>query len=194
MSATDGSRERGCLWYPAEAPAGSLLIWHGNTWHGVPPRTTPGLRLQPHQPLLSLVHASGGCDDRRPSYCRKILARHPERFAALTGRGNPIGTFYDSTRAVGGRAQTVVDEQRVLDALATASRAMIRATNGAVGWSKPRARVLQLIQDDGVDVVTRGSRNRKRHDTNTQVALPAGNPERSLEKSQLSTISWPIAH
>jgi ectoine hydroxylase-related dioxygenase (phytanoyl-CoA dioxygenase family) len=30
---------------PVIAPAGSLLVWHGNTWHGAAPRTAPGLRL-----------------------------------------------------------------------------------------------------------------------------------------------------
>lgn len=30
---------------PVEAPAGSLIIWNGNTWHGAYPKTTTGLRL-----------------------------------------------------------------------------------------------------------------------------------------------------
>jgi hypothetical protein len=30
---------------PVEAPAGSLIIWHANTWHGAYPKTTRGLRL-----------------------------------------------------------------------------------------------------------------------------------------------------
>ena len=28
-----------------EAPAGSVLIWHGNSWHGAHARTAPGLRI-----------------------------------------------------------------------------------------------------------------------------------------------------
>jgi ectoine hydroxylase-related dioxygenase (phytanoyl-CoA dioxygenase family) len=28
-----------------EAPAGSLVVWHGNTWHGAFARTEPGLRV-----------------------------------------------------------------------------------------------------------------------------------------------------
>ena len=28
-----------------EAPAGSAIIWHGNSWHGSFPRTIPGLRI-----------------------------------------------------------------------------------------------------------------------------------------------------
>lgn len=30
---------------PVVAPAGSLVVWHGNTWHGAFPRSTPGLRI-----------------------------------------------------------------------------------------------------------------------------------------------------
>jgi hypothetical protein len=29
---------------PVEAPMGSLVVWHGNTWHGSYPRQEPGLR------------------------------------------------------------------------------------------------------------------------------------------------------
>jgi hypothetical protein len=28
-----------------KAPAGSILIWHGNTWHAALPRTAPGIRV-----------------------------------------------------------------------------------------------------------------------------------------------------
>lgn len=30
---------------PVEAPAGSLIVWSGNTWHGSFPRKAPGLRV-----------------------------------------------------------------------------------------------------------------------------------------------------
>jgi len=30
---------------PVEAQRGSLIVWHGNTWHGAFPKTTDGLRL-----------------------------------------------------------------------------------------------------------------------------------------------------
>jgi hypothetical protein len=30
---------------PIEVPAGTAIIWHGNTWHGSFPRKTPGLRV-----------------------------------------------------------------------------------------------------------------------------------------------------
>ena len=30
---------------PVEGPAGSLIVWHGNVWHGAFPKTTDGLRM-----------------------------------------------------------------------------------------------------------------------------------------------------
>jgi ectoine hydroxylase-related dioxygenase (phytanoyl-CoA dioxygenase family) len=30
---------------PIEAPVGSAIVWHGNTWHGSFPRKRPGLRI-----------------------------------------------------------------------------------------------------------------------------------------------------
>ena len=30
---------------PVEVPAGTAIVWHGNTWHGSFPRRTPGLRI-----------------------------------------------------------------------------------------------------------------------------------------------------
>ena len=30
---------------PAEAPKGSVIVWHGATWHGAFPRKDKGLRL-----------------------------------------------------------------------------------------------------------------------------------------------------
>lgn len=30
---------------PVEVPAGSAIVWHGNTWHGSFPRKVPGLRI-----------------------------------------------------------------------------------------------------------------------------------------------------
>jgi ectoine hydroxylase-related dioxygenase (phytanoyl-CoA dioxygenase family) len=30
---------------PIEVPAGTAIVWHGNTWHGSFPRKVPGLRV-----------------------------------------------------------------------------------------------------------------------------------------------------
>jgi hypothetical protein len=69
---------------PVECPAGSLICWHGNTWHGAFRRTIPGIRLSiadifsrpyiwPRHPLR---------DDVTPD----ILERNPPRFAKLCGK------------------------------------------------------------------------------------------------------------
>lgn len=68
---------------PVEAPKGSLVIWHGNTWHGSYPRTSPGLRtgiafglareyFHPHNPALRDVS-------------EEDIARYGPRFATLVG-------------------------------------------------------------------------------------------------------------
>jgi ectoine hydroxylase-related dioxygenase (phytanoyl-CoA dioxygenase family) len=60
---------------PIEVPAGSAIVWHGNTWHGSFPRTVPGLRMN-----LSAY------------YCREFLQPQedyrrtvPEGYLAPTG-------------------------------------------------------------------------------------------------------------
>jgi hypothetical protein len=69
---------------PVEAPKGSLVVWHGNTWHGSFPRTEPGLRtglafafmreyMHTHEPV-------------REDLSDEAVAAQPERFATLAGR------------------------------------------------------------------------------------------------------------
>lgn len=67
-----------------EAPRGSLVVWHGNTWHGSYPRKMPGLRtgmatafhreyMHPHEPVGRDMP-----DD--------VVAQRGARFATLVGR------------------------------------------------------------------------------------------------------------
>ena len=69
---------------PIEAPTGSLVVWHGNTWHGSFARQQPGLRtgmalafmreyMHPHEPVRQ-----DASDD--------VVAQRPPRFATLMGR------------------------------------------------------------------------------------------------------------
>ena len=44
-----------------EAPRGSLVVWHGHTWHGAFARTSPGLRVN-----LILVFAAPCFDPQEP--------------------------------------------------------------------------------------------------------------------------------
>ena len=74
---------------PVEAPAGSLLVWHGNTWHGPFPRSAPGLRVS----MLNYF-----CRDYftpqeryRDEVPAELLARNPDRFATLMGLKDGYG-------------------------------------------------------------------------------------------------------
>jgi len=70
---------------PLIAPAGSLLVWHGNTWHGALPRTAPGLRVS----LLCFFTRSYIKPPKESFTARvtqEMVDRNPPRFARLAGR------------------------------------------------------------------------------------------------------------
>lgn len=69
---------------PVVAPPGSIIVWHGNTWHGAFRRRIPGIRLSigsiftrpyiwPRHPL-------------REDVTQEILDANPPRFAKFCGR------------------------------------------------------------------------------------------------------------
>ena len=68
-----------------EAPAGSVLIWHGNSWHGAHPRTAPGLRIS-----LVTFFSRHYIRPPRETYATKLtqemLDRNGPRFARLVDR------------------------------------------------------------------------------------------------------------
>ncbi len=68
---------------PVEAPAGSLIVWGGNTWHGALRRTAPGQRLS----LLMFMMRPGmrPQEDYRSRVTAEILDRNPPRFRKLMG-------------------------------------------------------------------------------------------------------------
>ncbi len=74
-----------------EVPAGSAIIWHGNTWHGSFPRTIPGLRVN-----LSFyfcrqnIQPQENYKDHAPE---EVLERHRGnlRFATLIGANTHYG-------------------------------------------------------------------------------------------------------
>jgi len=75
---------------PVEAPAGSLIVWPGTTWHATFPRTAPGLRLN-----LILVFCRNYMrtiqDFRRISPCPpEIIERNPPEFGRLLGLHHPF--------------------------------------------------------------------------------------------------------
>jgi ectoine hydroxylase-related dioxygenase (phytanoyl-CoA dioxygenase family) len=126
LALTDYTRDNGCtvvipgshklcLWgagrvdsHPeatlVECPAGSLIVWHGNMWHGSLPRVSSGLRVA----LLTYFarHWLRPREDwigRLPS---EVLERNPPRLATLTGQNLPFGyATYDEfvTKAMNGQ-------------------------------------------------------------------------------------------
>lgn len=71
------------LYIPLEVKAGSILVWHGNTWHGAVPRTSPGLRLGIIQ-YFGRGHKNYG---RFASlFTEEQYAALPPRFSKLMGR------------------------------------------------------------------------------------------------------------
>ena len=67
---------------PAEGAAGSLIIFHGSTWHGAYNRVVPGLRASLHLLMMrSMLRMTEDFYDRIPE---EVLARNSARFAILT--------------------------------------------------------------------------------------------------------------
>jgi hypothetical protein len=77
------------LFKPIEAKAGSILIHHGNVWHGAVPRRTPGLRVSV---VCTFARWYGYMHDQvHASLPPEAFERNPERFSVLTGRTLPGG-------------------------------------------------------------------------------------------------------
>lgn len=70
---------------PVEAEAGSLVVFHGATWHGAYPRKIPGLRLCVTNLYRHLMVTSQ--EDLRHSLDRSLAddCRNPELFRELAG-------------------------------------------------------------------------------------------------------------
>ena len=92
---------------PVEADVGSLVLWHGGTWHGVYRRTTPGIRLN-----LTAYHCHRSLKTQE-RYQRTVpdemLARRSARFARILGADDLMGWDKegpDYQRVVDYRART----------------------------------------------------------------------------------------
>ena len=70
---------------PVEAPAGSLIVFHGNTWHGAYDRIAPGLRVSVH--LLMVRPILRTREDLIGRIPQDVLDRNPARFAILAQQG-----------------------------------------------------------------------------------------------------------
>ena len=68
---------------PIEAAAGSLIVWHGATWHGSFPRENDGLRAN-----LTIVFTRvymRQIQDFKNKIPQEVLDRHPIEFANMIG-------------------------------------------------------------------------------------------------------------
>lgn len=138
LALTDFSRENGCTvmvpgshkrctWasgpvsreptaVPVECPAGSLIVWHGNTWHGAFPRTAPGKRVS----LLMYFtrHWLRTREDWAERISDEVLARNPTRLATLLGKDLPFGyASYDefvSKVVRNAKPQTVIGREEAI--------------------------------------------------------------------------------
>jgi ectoine hydroxylase-related dioxygenase (phytanoyl-CoA dioxygenase family) len=67
-----------------EAEAGSIIFWHGNTWHAALPRTNTGLRVNLIVAMMrSYLRPQ---ETYKENVTPEILAKNPPRFATLVGQ------------------------------------------------------------------------------------------------------------
>ncbi len=71
---------------PLEAPAGSVVVWHGNTWHGARARTAPGLRITLITYFSRFYMKGPQRDTVEDRVTQEMLDRNPERLALLLGK------------------------------------------------------------------------------------------------------------
>ena len=74
---------------PVEAPAGSLIVWHGNIWHGAFPKKTDGLRLN-----VTSYHCHRRLKTQEAYQWRvtqEMLDRNTPEFARLVGADDHMG-------------------------------------------------------------------------------------------------------
>lgn len=71
------------LFKPIRAKAGSILIHHGNVWHGSVPRRAPGYRVSI---IMTFCRWYGWMHEQIHAHLPpEVFARNPPRFAVLTG-------------------------------------------------------------------------------------------------------------
>ena len=74
---------------PATGPPGSLLVWHGNTWHGAFNRVNSGLRVS--MTVLMARPCMRTEEDLHGKIPQEMLDRNSSRFAMLTQHGISYG-------------------------------------------------------------------------------------------------------
>ncbi len=74
---------------PVECPAGSLILWHGSTWHGAFPRKNPGLRLNLVASYCNRWYKPQ--EAYRGNVPAEVLARRSPPFGRLVGADDAMG-------------------------------------------------------------------------------------------------------
>jgi hypothetical protein len=74
---------------PLEVPAGSVIVWHGNSWHGALPRKEAGIRVSLVQYFSRPSAASDVPRNFQSVVTPEMLARNSRRFATLLGVDDP---------------------------------------------------------------------------------------------------------
>ena len=95
-----------------QAPAGSMIVWHGNTWHGAFNRRAPGLRVSiPVLMARPYMRTEEDLFRRAPA---AALERNPARFAYLVQQGIFYGFHSDESAEARNAYATrhVVDYQK----------------------------------------------------------------------------------
>ena len=82
---------------PVEGKAGSLIVWHGNLWHGAFNRRTPGLRVSVTNYMVRPYIRT--LEDFIGKIPQETLDRNPTRFAILTQQSVIPGYHTEEDRA-----------------------------------------------------------------------------------------------
>ncbi len=85
---TPAEREEISSLVPVTARAGSLIVWHSNTWHGAFARTAPGLRINLIMFFSRPFFIRQEQYDNRVS--QDVIERNGPRFARLIGKELPF--------------------------------------------------------------------------------------------------------
>lgn len=115
---------------PIEMSAGSIAIWHGNTWHGSYPRTVPGLRLNLSlyfsRPWMKVVERYAG------NIPEDVMRRHGSnpRFRQLAGLDDVFGWTEEGPRYLDPKENVTVFPEET-DAEWTPQ---LRVRHGSSGW------------------------------------------------------------
>jgi len=73
-----------------EAPAGSILVWHSNLWHGALPRTAEGKRVT--LVMLFMRPHLRTQEDYALTTTAEMIERNPARLGVITGGLNGLGS------------------------------------------------------------------------------------------------------